>query len=85
MTGTLLNVMPRGGCVYVYGALLNEPCGNIDPIHLIFRDKTVTGFYLGDWLKRRGLLVNSRAANRIQRMLIDGLDRHRRTASGRPR
>ena len=73
MTGTLLNVMPRGGCVYVYGALSNEPCGNIDPIDLIFRDKTVTGFYLGDWLKRRGLFGALRAANRIQRMLIDGL------------
>ncbi len=73
MTGTLLSVMPRGSCVYVYGALSEEPCGNIDPIDLIFGNKTVTGFYLGEWLRRRGAFSVLRAANRIQRMLIDGL------------
>lgn len=72
MTGTLLNVMPRGACVYVYGALSEEPCSNIDPIDLIFREKTITGFYLGSWVKRRGVLGVLRAANRLQRMLIDG-------------
>jgi NADPH:quinone reductase-like Zn-dependent oxidoreductase len=73
MTGTLLNAMPRGSCVYVYGALSEEPCGNIDPIDLIFRNKTVTGFYLGEWLRRRGAFGVLRRANRLQRMLIDGL------------
>ena len=72
MTGTLLNVMPHGACVYVYGALSEEPCSNIDPIDLIFREKTITGFYLGVWLSRRGPLGTLRAANRVQRMLIDG-------------
>ena len=73
MTGTLLSAMPRGAWMYVYGALSEEPCGNIDPIDLIFRNKTVTGFYLGEWLQRRGLLHVLHAANRVQRMLIDGL------------
>jgi len=73
MTGTLLSVMPRGACVFVYGALSEEPCSNIDPIELIFRNKTVTGFYLGDWLRKRGVLGVLRAADRAQRMLIDGL------------
>ena len=72
-TGTLLSAMPPGACVYLYGALSEEPCGNIDPVELIFRNKTVTGFYLGEWLRRRGALAVLRAANRVQRMLIDGL------------
>jgi NADPH2:quinone reductase len=72
MTGTLLNVMPRRACVYVYGALSEEPCSNIDPIDLIFHEKTITGFYLGAWLRTRGPWGALRAANRAQRMLIDG-------------
>jgi NADPH:quinone reductase-like Zn-dependent oxidoreductase len=71
-TGTLHNAMPRGSTVYVYGALSEEPCGNIDPVQLIFYEKTVTGFYLGHWLRRRGAFGVLRAARRAQQMLIDG-------------
>jgi len=72
MTGTLHNAMPRGSMIYVYGALSEEPCGNIDPLQLIFHNKTVTGFYLGAWLRRRGTIGVLRAARRVQRMLLDG-------------
>ncbi|MFP6658223.1 MAG: zinc-binding dehydrogenase [Pirellulales bacterium] len=73
MTGTLLAAMPCGATVYVYGALSEEHCGNIDPIEVIFHEKTVTGFYLGTWLRRRGSLGILRAAARVQQMIIDGL------------
>ena len=72
MSGTVINLMPPGSTVYVYGALSEEPCGNIDPIELILRDKMVTGFYLGKWLSSRGLLGILRATAQVQRMLIDG-------------
>jgi NADPH2:quinone reductase len=72
MSGTVLNLMPPGSTAYVYGALSEEPCGNIDPIELIFRDKTISGFYLGKWLRSRSLLGKLRETGRIQRMLIDG-------------
>jgi len=72
MTGTVLNAMPSGSTMYVYGALSQEPCGNIDPIGLVFRDKTLTGFYLGHWMQRRGNLGILRAARHIQRMIIEG-------------
>ena len=72
MTGTLFNVLPEGSTVFVYGALSEAACDNIDPIELIFRGKTVTGFYLGVWLKERGSLDVLRAASRAQKMLIDG-------------
>ncbi len=72
MTGTVLNVLPGGSTVYVYGALSEEACDNIDPTELIFRQKTVTGFYLGDWLQEQGSLGVLRAASRAQKMLIDG-------------
>jgi NADPH2:quinone reductase len=72
MTGTVLNAMPAGSTVYVYGALSQEACGNIDPIGLVFHDKSVTGFFLGNWLDRRGPIGILRAAGRVQRMIIDG-------------
>ena len=72
ITGTVLNVLPEGSTVYVYGALSEEACDNIDPTELIFRRKTVTGFYLGSWLQERGSLGVLRAASRAQKMLIDG-------------
>jgi len=72
LTGNIFNLMPQGSTVYVYGALSGEPCGNIDTIDLIFQDKSVRGFYLGDWLRCRGMLGTLRAAGRVQRLLIGG-------------
>ena len=72
MTGTLFNVLPEGSTVFVYGALSEAACDNIDPIELIFHGKTVTGFYLGVWLRERGSLNVLRAASRAQKMLVDG-------------
>jgi NADPH:quinone reductase-like Zn-dependent oxidoreductase len=71
LTGAVIDAMPAGSTVYVYGALSQEPCSEIDPIQLIFQEKTVQGFYLGKWLGRRGLLGSIRAAGRVQRMLIE--------------
>jgi NADPH:quinone reductase-like Zn-dependent oxidoreductase len=58
MTGTVLNAVPPGSIVYVYGALSEEACGNIDPVELVFHDKTLTGFFLSNWLDRRGTIVS---------------------------
>jgi NADPH:quinone reductase len=72
MTGTIMNAMPPRSAVYVYGALSEEPCGNIDPVQLIFHNKEIKGFYLGTWMRRRGTWGILRAAGQVQRMLIDG-------------
>jgi NADPH:quinone reductase-like Zn-dependent oxidoreductase len=72
MSGTVVNLMPPGSTAYVYGALSEEACSNIDPVELIFRDKTITGFYLGQWLESRGLLSKLRATGSVQRLLIEG-------------
>ena len=72
MTGTVLNAMPSGATAYVYGALSQDACSNIDPIGLVFHGKTVTGFFLGNWLDQRGAIGVLRAASRVQRMIIDG-------------
>jgi NADPH:quinone reductase len=72
MTGIVINAMPAGSTVYVYGALSEQGCSNIDPVQLIFHNKSIAGFYLGAWLRRQGIFRVLRTAHRIQRMFIDG-------------
>jgi NADPH:quinone reductase len=72
MTGTIINAMPHNSVAYVYGALSHEPCGNIDPIELLFHKKSILAFYLGGWMEGLGALAKFRAASRVQRMIIDG-------------
>ena len=71
-TGTVINAMPPGSTAYVYGALSQDACGSIDPIQLVFHHKTITGFYLGNWLDGRGAIRILCAASRVQRLIIDG-------------
>jgi NADPH:quinone reductase-like Zn-dependent oxidoreductase len=72
MTGAVLNAMPPRSTAYLYGALSEEACGNIDPVQLIFHEKCLRGFYLGHWLRRRGPIGARRAAGRVQKMILDG-------------
>jgi NADPH:quinone reductase-like Zn-dependent oxidoreductase len=72
MTGIVLNAMPAHSTVYLYGALSETPCAGIDPVELVFKDKTLTGFFLGNWLDRRGLIGVIRTASRVQQYLADG-------------
>jgi NADPH:quinone reductase-like Zn-dependent oxidoreductase len=70
MTGLLLNAMPRGSDVYLYGALSEQPCGDIDPVELIFNHKSLHGFYLGNWLRQRGPIGSIRTAIRVQNLIL---------------
>ncbi len=72
MTGRLFNAMPSGATVYVYGALDPEPCGNVSPLGLIFRQKRIEGFFLTDWIGNQGILKVMRASNRVQTLIASG-------------
>ena len=72
MTGIVLNALPPESTVYLYGALSETPCGSIDPIEVIFRDKSLTGFFLGNWLRKRGIIGVIRATRKVQQLLIGG-------------
>ncbi|MEX0936894.1 MAG: zinc-binding dehydrogenase [Pirellulales bacterium] len=72
MTGELLSAMPERSTVYVYGALSEEACSDIDPLDLIFRRKQVQGFFLSDWLTARNRLRVLWTARRAQRLIGQG-------------
>ncbi len=72
MTGKLVDCLPAGSTVVVYGALSAEKCGAIDPIALIFARKRIEAFYLGDWLLRKSLPGRMRTVRRGQTLIADG-------------
>ncbi len=72
MTGQILEAMPAGAVVFVYGALSQSECSGINPIGLIFQDKRVEGFFLAEWLRKRGLLTVIRQSNRVQKLIAGG-------------
>ena len=72
-TGMLVRATPPRSTIFVYGGLSEEACGAIDPVELLFHEKTVTGFYLGTWLRDRGALRILRAAQRAQRLILNGV------------
>jgi NADPH:quinone reductase-like Zn-dependent oxidoreductase len=72
MTGTLLEAMPEGAVVFVYGALSEDACSGVSPIGLIFQDKKVEGFFLGQWIRQRGLLTIIRHSYRVQKLIAGG-------------
>lgn len=68
MPGHLLQAMPRGTQVVVYGALAGA-ISPLDPSVFIFRHQQITGFWLVDWLHQQGVVSQLRAAFAIQRLL----------------
>jgi NADPH:quinone reductase-like Zn-dependent oxidoreductase len=72
MTGQLLEAMSEGAVVSVYGALSQDECSGINPMSLIFQDKRVEGFFLAQWIRKRGLLNVIRQSNRVQKLIAGG-------------
>jgi NADPH:quinone reductase-like Zn-dependent oxidoreductase len=72
MTGQLLEAMPEGAVVFVYGALSEDACSGLNPISLIFQNKRVEGFFLGQWIRQQGLLTVIRQSNRVQKLITGG-------------
>jgi NADPH:quinone reductase len=72
LTGRILNAMPTGGRVIVYGALSGEGC-LIDPRDLIFEEKRVEGFWLAKWLRSQNMFRMLSTTRRVQKLLANDL------------
>ncbi len=68
MTQHLLTASPSGSTVLLYGAMSNALAG-IDPGSIIFNRKSVTGFYLTDWLAKKNLAQIYLLGRRVQKLL----------------
>lgn len=56
MTGRLLQAMPPGSRVVVYGALSGSPI-QLNPGEVIFNQQRIEGFYLSRWIARQPALA----------------------------
>lgn len=72
LTRRILDAMPRGGQVLVYGALSLE-AAQVNPAALIFEGKRVAGFWLTKWLRGMSLWERFQVARQVQSMLAGDL------------
>lgn len=69
LTGQILDAMPRGSTAYVYGALSMQPVSGISPSSLIFQGKTLTGWWLSEWLKGKNILSQALFLRKLKQLL----------------
>ncbi len=72
LTGVMLKAMPAGARILVYGALSLSPV-QVDVGTLLFGNKVVEGFWLTEWIRRRGMVQVIRAMRDIQTTLYPAM------------
>jgi NADPH:quinone reductase-like Zn-dependent oxidoreductase len=72
LTRHLASAMPPKSRIVVYGALADEPC-QIDSADLLFHDDKLEGFWLSQWIKKKGFLQKLLLANRVQKLISNEL------------
>jgi NADPH2:quinone reductase len=51
MTGKLISLLPNGSTLFHYGNLLEQDIGKVQSADLIFKDKTVCGWWMVRWMQ----------------------------------
>jgi NADPH:quinone reductase-like Zn-dependent oxidoreductase len=75
MTGQLVDAMPAGSKVYIYGRLSSDPM-QIDPWKLLFQKKSVHGFWFPEWVKDRGMIQTLSVIRKVIKEFDSGLTSH---------
>jgi len=70
LTGIILNAMPAGSELILYGGLSGMPVGEIDALEVIFKNKILGGFNLGDWLNDMSQPEIAAVSDYLQELLI---------------
>lgn len=72
VSGMILNAMPEGSELVIYGGLSGKPVGQFNALDIIFRQKTVRGFNLGDWKQRLNPEQLEAVTGRVQQLITEG-------------
>jgi len=75
LPGRLLDAMPEGSIVYIYGRLSPAPM-EIDPWKILFQKKSVRGFWFPEWVKEKGMLQTISIIRRVIKEFDSGLTSH---------
>lgn len=68
--GHMLNCMPDGSRLVVYGGLSNQPLADIDVLGLIFKKKHVRGFDLNHWWAITPSVEKQKLASEIAQLML---------------
>ena len=71
MAFDLIEALPEGGEMKIYGALSEEPI-IVNPGNLIFQRKNISGFWLSEWIVKQHFLKLISVSNEVQKYLGDG-------------
>ena len=66
----ILNAMPNGSELVVYGGLSGKPVGMVLPLDIIFKAKTIRGFNLGDWKTSVGEDFFQKVSEELQELMV---------------
>jgi NADPH:quinone reductase-like Zn-dependent oxidoreductase len=72
ITMRLLSAMPRDSRIIVYGGLSFE-AAQADPGQLIFANKSLEGFWLSSWLRKKNALQNLLLWRKVQKLITTDL------------
>jgi NADPH:quinone reductase-like Zn-dependent oxidoreductase len=77
ISGLILNAMPAGAELVIYGGLSGKHTGMINPMDIIFKSKTIRGFNLNQWKQDIGAIRFREISEELQRLITGGLLRTR--------
>lgn len=69
-SGLILNAMPPGSELVIYGGLSGKPVSLVNPLDIIFKAKTIRGFNLGDWKQEIGAVKFEKVSEQLQDLMI---------------
>jgi NADPH:quinone reductase len=81
MTGLLLEALPPGGRLILYGGLSGQ-ASSVGPFDVIFGDKAIEGFYVPTWLARKSLPQLVLLERRVTQLLDSDLSTVERAQVG---
>jgi len=70
LTGKMMNMMPPGTEVVLYGGLSGNPVSGIDALEVIFQYKFLGGFNLDDWMFEKDETEFKKISDEIQQLFI---------------
>ncbi len=71
LAGKMLNAMPPGSEIIVYGGLSGMAVSGINTLDLIFKNKVLSGFNLNDWIAEKSAEDFSKISVYIQMLFMD--------------
>lgn len=72
-SGLILNAMPPGSALIIYGGLSGKPAGMFDTLEIIFEGKTIEGFNLGNWKMQQGDEKFNQISLELQDLIVEGI------------